>query len=211
MGVSVTAPHHKGVDGCPLSWGGIWHPCDSLSDTKVIFCQFGEKTWQWLEFLEKIFHFRYLSQKLSLILPQKGKMLWCSYFWSFIKLTIFSRMEWICSLQNWILLVLLGKFKFPQRIVWGTIYGLYKSTWVHNDFLFMPKCQFLTIWWKSLTVARIFRNNIWFSVPILKIKFEPHLPGRNASLNWQFFLEWEISSQNWILSALLGKLKFPRE
>ena len=51
----------------------------------VIFQQFGEKTWQRLEFLEKIFGFQYLSLKLSLTLPQKGKMLWCSYYRSFIK------------------------------------------------------------------------------------------------------------------------------
>ena len=41
--------------------------------------------------LEKIFGFSYLSLKLSLALPQKGIMLWCSYFRSFIKLTNFSR------------------------------------------------------------------------------------------------------------------------
>ena len=41
--------------------------------------------------LEKIFGFSYLSLKLSLILPQKGIMLWCSYFRSFIKSTNFSR------------------------------------------------------------------------------------------------------------------------
>ena len=56
---------------------------------------------------------------------------------------------------------------------------------------------------KNLTVARVFRNNIWFSVPIPKIKFEPPPQGKNALLlhfrcflNWQFFPEWEISLQN---------------
>ena len=37
------------------------------------------------EFLEKIFGFHCLSLKLSLTLPHKRKMLWCSYFRSFIK------------------------------------------------------------------------------------------------------------------------------
>ena len=41
--------------------------------------------------LEKIFGFSYLSLKLSSALPQKGIMLWCSYFRSFIKSTNFSR------------------------------------------------------------------------------------------------------------------------
>ena len=41
--------------------------------------------------LIKIFSFLYLSLKLSLTLPHKGKMLWCSYFRSFIKSAIFFR------------------------------------------------------------------------------------------------------------------------
>ena len=36
-------------------------------------------------FGRQIFGFPYLSLKLSLTLPHKGKMLWCSYFRSFIK------------------------------------------------------------------------------------------------------------------------------
>ena len=44
-----------------------------------------------MEFLEKIFGFHYLSLKLSLTLPHKGKMLWCSYFRSFIKLIYLDR------------------------------------------------------------------------------------------------------------------------
>ena len=62
----------------------------------------------------------------SLTLPHKGKMFWCSYFRSFIKSQIFPDLE--ISSKNLILLVLLGKLKFPWGIVWGTIYGLYKST-----------------------------------------------------------------------------------
>ena len=52
---------------------------------------FTEKTWQQLEFSEKIIGFSCLSLKLSLTLPHKGKMLWCSYFRPFIKSTSFSR------------------------------------------------------------------------------------------------------------------------
>ena len=33
---------------------------------------------------------------------------------------------------------------------------------------------------KNLTVARDFRNNIWFSIPIPKIKFEPPPQGKNV-------------------------------
>ena len=88
-GASVTAPITGGVDGCPLSWGASDTPVMPPSDAKVSFFDNLVKKQQ-LEFLEKIFCFLYLS--LSLILPQKGKMLWCSHFRSFIKLAIFSGM-----------------------------------------------------------------------------------------------------------------------
>ena len=42
-------------------------------------------------FCRQIFGFPYLSLKLSLTLPHKEKMLWCSYFKSLIKLANFSR------------------------------------------------------------------------------------------------------------------------
>ena len=45
-----------------------------------------------VEFLQKIFSFPYISLELSLTMSHKGKMLWCSYFRSFIKLTNFLRM-----------------------------------------------------------------------------------------------------------------------
>ena len=44
-----------------------------------------------MEFLEKIFGFQYLPLKLSLTLPHKGKMVWCSYYRSFIKLINLNR------------------------------------------------------------------------------------------------------------------------
>ena len=43
--------------------------------------------------LRKNILFSVLIPKIKFVLPKKGKMLWCSYFWSFIKLTNFSRME----------------------------------------------------------------------------------------------------------------------
>ena len=39
-------------------------------------------------------------------------------------------------------------------------------------FFFVPKCHFLTIWWKNLKVAGVLRKYIWFSIPVHKIKFD---------------------------------------
>ena len=64
--------------------------------------------------LEKIFGFSYLSLKLSLALPLKGIMLWCSYLRSFIKSTNFSELE--ISLKNLISSVLLGKLKYHPNL-----------------------------------------------------------------------------------------------
>ena len=59
--------------------------------------------------------------------------------------------------------------------MWGTIYGQYKTIWVGNDFLFALKCHFFRIWWKNLIAAGVLRINIWFSLPVPKIKFDlPH-------------------------------------
>ena len=43
-------------------------------------------------------------------------------------------------------------------------------------------CQsyFLTILLKNFTVAVVFRINIWFSIPVPKIKFDPPPQGKNA-------------------------------
>ena len=63
-------------------------------------------------------------------------------------------------------------------------------------------------------MAGVLRRNIWFSLPIPKIKFDPPAQGKNAfgvhilgpSLNRQIFPDMEISSKNLILLVLLGKL-----
>ena len=65
------------------------------------------------EFLENIFGFLYLFLKLSSTLPHKGKMLWCSYFKSFIKLTNFFRCGNFLKKLNfvstpWKIIILLG-------------------------------------------------------------------------------------------------------
>ena len=83
QGALMDAPHHG---------GHLTPPVTPPSDANMsVFDNLVKKFDS--SFLEKIFGFPYLSLKLSLILPQKGKMLWCSYFWSFIKFTNFSRME----------------------------------------------------------------------------------------------------------------------
>ena len=44
----------------------------------------------------------------------------------------------------------------------------------------LMKCQFLRIWWKKFILAGVLRINIWFSVPIPKINFEPLPQGKSA-------------------------------
>ena len=43
-------------------------------------------------------------------------------------------------------------------------------------------CQsyFLTILLKNFTAAGVLRKNIWFSIPVPKIKFDPPPQGKNA-------------------------------
>ena len=107
----------------------------------VIFWQFSEKTWQWLEFLETIFGFLYLSLKLSFSLPHKGKMLWCSHFRSFIKSAIFSKMGNSITKLNFISTPL--KIIIPLENSVGGLYKGYRkpSGWV-MIFLFTPKSFF---------------------------------------------------------------------
>ena len=99
--------------------------------------------------------------------------------------------------------------------MWGTLYGLYKCVWVGNEFAFTPKCHFfLQFCGKNLTVAGVLTKNIWFSLPILKIKFDPPPQGKKCFgvhilgplLHQQIFPELEISSKNLILLVLIGKL-----
>ena len=71
----------------------------------------------------------------------------------------------------------------------------------------MPKYHLFDNLVKNLTVVGVLRKNIWFSVLIPKIKFDPSPEGKMLwcsyfwpLLNSQIFPEWEI------LLVLLGKL-----
>ena len=64
--------------------------------------------------------------------------------------------------------------------MWGTICGLYKSIWVGNNFLFCAKVSFFNNLVKNLTAAGVLRKNIWFSLLVPKIRFDPPPQGKNA-------------------------------
>ena len=81
---------------------------------------------------KKIFGFPYQSLKLSLTLPHKGKMLWCSYFRSFIKSANFSRTGNFVQKLNFVSIP--GKIIISFGNSVRALYGLYKCTWVGNDF-----------------------------------------------------------------------------
>ena len=51
----------------------IWVGNDFVLHQNVIFDNFVRNPWQQLEFLEKIFRFPYLSQKIKLDPPPQGK------------------------------------------------------------------------------------------------------------------------------------------
>ena len=53
------------------------------------------------------------------------------------------------------------------------------SGWVMG-FFFYTKVSFFENLMKKLIVAGVLRINMWFSVPIPKIKFEPPPQGKNA-------------------------------
>ena len=59
--------------------------------------------------------------------------------------------------------------------MWGTLHRLYKCIWVGNDFV-----SFFDNFVKNLTVAGVFRKDIWFSLHIPKIKLDPPPQGKNA-------------------------------
>ena len=188
-----------------------------------------KNTLQQLEFLEEIFGFPYLFLKLSLTLPHKGKVLWWSYFRSFIKSTIFSQM-WkfhqkteFCqySLENyniprefcrkpymghtnpsaWVMIFFYTKVTIFEKVEFDwkdnlitppttyhpttthpiNIYGSCKSIWMGNDFFFYAKVSvFENLVKKNLIVARVLRINIWFSIPVPKVKFDPPPQGKSA-------------------------------
>ena len=79
----------------------------------IIFLTIWWKNLTVARILEKIFGFSYLSLKLSSALPQKGIMLWYSYFRSFIKLTNFSRTGNFVDKLNFI--SSLWKIKIPPQ------------------------------------------------------------------------------------------------
>ena len=58
---------------------------------------------------------------------------------------------------------------------------------------------------KNLIAAGVLRINIWFSIPVPKIKFDPPPQQKNAK-KYIFCLDVEISSKDLILLVLLGKL-----
>ena len=64
--------------------------------------------------------------------------------------------------------------------MWGLFYGLYESIWLGNDFFFYTKMTIFENLMKKLIAAGVLRINIWFSVPVPKIKFEPPPQGKNA-------------------------------
>ena len=83
--------------------------------------------------LRKIFALLYLSLKLSLTLPHKRKVLWCSYFKSFIKSKIFSRCGNFVDKWNFVstpgeIIILLGNSCYQ---------------------LFSPNSQKLSLWCKK--------------------------------------------------------------
>ena len=64
--------------------------------------------------------------------------------------------------------------------MWGTIYELYKCIWVGNVFFFLRQSVIFENLMKKLIAAGVLRMNMWFSVPIPKIKFEPLPQEQNA-------------------------------
>ena len=69
----------------------------------------------------------------------------------------------------------------------GTIYELYKCIWDGNGFFFYTKVTIFENSMKNLIAAGVLRINIWFSVPVPKIKFDPTPQQKNAQKNIIFF------------------------
>ena len=58
--------------------------------------------------------------------------------------------------------------------MWGTIYEVYKCIWVGNVFFFfLHQSVIFENLMKKLIAAGVLRINIWFSIPVPKIKFDP--------------------------------------
>ena len=82
--------------------------------------------------------------------------------------------------------------------------GYTNPSWWVIIFFFVPKCHFLTIWWKNLTAAGVLRKYI---------KFDPPPQGKMLWYsNFRFFIKLINLDrcgnliENLILLVLLGKL-----
>ena len=81
----------------------------------------------------------------------------------------------------------------------------------------MPKSFFDNPVKKNLTAAGVLRINIWLSIPVPKIKFDPPQQGKSAlvsiildlSSNQQFFPDVEILSKNVNLFSTPWKIIIP--
>ena len=144
-------------------------------------------------------------------LPHKGKMLWYSYFRSFIKSINFSRSG--NFVKNFNFVSTPWKIIIPLRNSVGALYGLYKCIWVGNEF-FTPKCHFLTISWKKLDSGWSSQKKI-FGFPYLSLKLSLTLFHKGKMLWCSYFRSFTKSKNisrtgNFIKKfnfvALLGKL-----
>ena len=80
-----------------------------------------------------------------------------------------------------------------------------------NDFSFYAKVSFFDNFVKKLTLAGVLRKNIWFSIPVPKIKFDPPPEGKmlwcsyfksfikstNFSRCGNFIKKWNFASTAW--------------
>ena len=66
-----------------------------------------------------------------------------------------------------------------QKLCWGPCVG-YTNASQSVMILLYTKVSFSQFCEKNLTVAGVFRKDIWFSLPIPKIKLDPPPQGRNA-------------------------------
>ena len=121
----------------------------------VIFWQFVEKLDSGSSSQKKIFGFLYLFLKLSLTLPHKEKLLWCSYFRSYIKSINFSRNGFFVKKFNFVSTP--WKIIIPLGNSVGTMYRLYKTIWVGNDFSFCVKVSSFDNLVKKLTAGGVLR------------------------------------------------------
>ena len=102
-------------------------------------------------------------------------MLWCSYFRSLINWQIFPDVEISLNFVSTPLKIII-----PLGNSVGGPYKCYRNPSVGNDFSFYAKVSLFDNLVKKLTLAGVVRKNIWFSLPVPKIKFDPPPQGNNA-------------------------------